>query len=100
MAAVLHDIVEDTPTTFDDLVAEGFPPEVVAAVRALTKTDGEKRLDAAHRAAADPVARAVKLADVTDNMDLSRIAAPTEKDFARLREYEQVRAILLAAVTA
>jgi (p)ppGpp synthase/HD superfamily hydrolase len=100
MAAVLHDIVEDTPTTFDDLVAEGFPPQVVAAVRALTKTDGEKRVDAAHRAAADPVARAVKLADVADNMDLSRIAAPTEKDFARLKEYEQVRAILLAAVTA
>jgi len=97
MAAVLHDIVEDTPTTFDDLVAEGFPPEVVAAIRALTKTEGEKRVDAAHRAAADPVARAVKLADVADNMDLSRIAAPTEKDYARLREYEQVRAILLAA---
>ena len=97
MAAVLHDIVEDTPTTFDDLVAEGFPPEVVAAVRALTKTDGEKRVDAAHRAAADPVARAVKLADVADNKDLSRVAAPTEKDYARLEEYKQVRAILLAA---
>jgi guanosine-3',5'-bis(diphosphate) 3'-pyrophosphohydrolase len=97
IAAVLHDIVEDTPTTFDDLVAEGFAPEVVAAVRALTKTDGEKRIEAAHRAAADPVARAVKLADVADNMDLSRIPAPTEKDYARLEEYRQVRAILLAA---
>jgi guanosine-3',5'-bis(diphosphate) 3'-pyrophosphohydrolase len=97
MAAVLHDVVEDTPTTFADLVAAGFPPEVVAAVRALTKTQGEKRIDAAHRAAADPVARVVKLADVTDNMDLSRIAAPTPKDFERLKEYEQVRAILLAA---
>jgi guanosine-3',5'-bis(diphosphate) 3'-pyrophosphohydrolase len=99
MAAVLHDIVEDTPTTFDDLVAEGFPPEVVAAVRALTKTDGEKRIAAAHRAAADPVARVVKLADVADNMDLSRIEAPTEKDYARLEEYRQVHAILLAAAT-
>ena len=97
MAAVLHDIVEDTPTTFDDLAAEGFPAEVVAAVRALTKTGGEKRIAAAHRAAADPIARAVKLADVADNMDLSRIAAPTEKDYARLEEYKQVRAILLAA---
>jgi guanosine-3',5'-bis(diphosphate) 3'-pyrophosphohydrolase len=97
MAAVLHDIVEDTPTTFEDLVAEGFPPEVVAAVRALTKTAGEKRIDAAHRAAADPVARVVKLADVADNMDLSRIPQPTEKDYARLAEYEQVRAILLGS---
>jgi (p)ppGpp synthase/HD superfamily hydrolase len=97
MAAVLHDVVEDTSVSFDDLVAEGFPAEVVAAVRALTKTQGEKRIEAAHRAAADPVARAVKLADVADNMDLSRIAAPTQKDFDRLEEYEQVRAILLAA---
>jgi (p)ppGpp synthase/HD superfamily hydrolase len=97
MAAVLHDIVEDTDVTFEDLAAEGFPAEVVAAVRALTKTDGEKRVDAAKRAAADPIARVVKLADVADNMDLSRIAEPTQKDFDRLEEYEQVRAILLAA---
>jgi GTP diphosphokinase / guanosine-3',5'-bis(diphosphate) 3'-diphosphatase len=97
MAAVLHDVVEDTDITLDDLVSERFPTEVVAAVQALTKRPGESRIEAAHRAAADPIARVVKLADVTDNLDLSRIAAPTEKDFARLKEYEQVRLILLAA---
>ncbi len=97
MAAVLHDVVEDTPLTFNDLAREGFPAAVIDAVRALTKQPGERRIDAAHRAAANPIARKVKLADVGDNMDLSRIAAPTEKDYARLREYEQVRAILLAA---
>lgn len=97
MAAALHDVVEDTPLTFDDLAREGFPAAVIDAVRALTKQPGESRLDAAHRAAANPVARRVKLADVGDNMDLSRIASPTGKDYARLREYEQVRAILLAA---
>lgn len=97
MAAVLHDVVEDTPLGFDDLRAEGFPDEVVEAVRALTKFDGESRFEAARRAAAHPLARQVKLADVSDNMDLSRIAQPTEKDHARLREYEQVRALLLAA---
>ena len=96
MAAVLHDVVEDTPLTFEDLQREGFPPAVVDAVRALTKLPGEGRIAAAHRAAANPIARAVKLADVGDNMDLRRIPAPTEKDFARLKEYEQVRAILLA----
>lgn len=96
MAAVLHDVVEDTPLTFEDLAREGFPPEVIAAVRALTKHKGESRIAAAQRAVQDPIARVVKLADVTDNMDLSRIPEPTEKDFARLREYEQVRAILLA----
>lgn len=96
MAAVLHDIVEDTSVTFEDLEAQGFPASVVEAVRALTKLPGESRLAAAERAAANPIALAVKLADNAENMDLSRIANPTEKDFARLREYEAVRELLLA----
>ena len=96
MAAVLHDVVEDTPVTIDQLVGEGFPAEVVAAVRALTKLPGETRLAAAARAAVDPIARAVKLADNAENMDLGRIAVPTARDHARLAEYEQVRALLLA----
>ena len=97
MAAVLHDVVEDTDMTLADLAREGFSQEVVAAVQALTKHNGESRIDAAHRAAADPIARAVKLADVADNMDLLRITDPSERDFARLKEYEQVRLVLLAA---
>ncbi len=97
MAAVLHDVVEDTPVTLSDLEGEAFPVEVIAAVQLLTKRPGESRIEAAHRAAANAIARAVKLADVTDNMDLSRIAEPSERDFARLREYEQVRRVLLAA---
>jgi hypothetical protein len=72
---------------------------VLTAVDALTKRPGETRLQAAARAAADPVARAVKLADNAENLDLSRIENPTEKDYARLREYEQVRALLLAQGT-
>lgn len=97
MAAVLHDVVEDTSLSFEDLQREGFPAAVIDAVRALTKLPGESRLQAAQRAAANAVARAVKLADVTDNMDLRRLPAPTEKDLARLTEYEQVKALLLAA---
>jgi GTP diphosphokinase / guanosine-3',5'-bis(diphosphate) 3'-diphosphatase len=98
MAAALHDVVEDTSVTLDDLRVHGFPEEVLTAVHALTKTKGEARLAAAARAAANPIARVVKLADVSDNMDLKRIATPTEKDFARLKEYEQVRALLLSFV--
>ena len=97
MAAVLHDVVEDTAITFDDLAREGFPSEVLRAIAALTKLPGETRLEAAARAAADPIARKVKLADNAENMDLSRIPNPTEKDYARCREYEEVRALLLAA---
>ena len=96
ITAVLHDIVEDTTTTLADLRALGFPEDVVTAVDALTKRKGETRLEAAARAAANSIARAVKLADVTHNMDLSRIPSPTPKDLDRMKQYEQVRAILLA----
>ena len=96
MAADLHDVVEDTAITIDDLAREGFPPEVLRAVEALTKLPGETRLEAAARAAADPVARKVKLADNAENMDLSRIPNPTDKDHARCREYAEVRELLLA----
>lgn len=81
--------------TIDALRAEEFSEDVLSAVFALTKTDGEARLDAAKRAAANPIARAVKLADVADNMDLKRIAAPTEKDLSRVEEYKKVRALLM-----
>lgn len=95
MAAVLHDVVEDIPVTLEDLAREGFPPEVLEAIDALTKRNGERRPDAAARAVRNPIARAVKLADLKDNMDLSRLPGPTESDFARLREYEEVRRLLL-----
>lgn len=96
IAAVLHDVVEDTTVTLEQLAGEGFSQAVVEAVRALTKLPGESRIEAAARAAGNQVARKVKLADNAENMDLSRIANPTEKDFARLEEYERVRALLLS----
>jgi len=95
IAAVLHDVVEDTPTTLDDLRSEGFDVDILDAVDALTKRAGESRIDAAARAAAHPIACVVKLADVTDNMDLGRIAEPTDRDFERLKEYVKVKKILL-----
>ena len=96
MVAVLHDVVEDTSVTIDNLKAEGFPSEVIEAVQALTKQKGESRIEAAKRASGNFIARAVKLADVTDNMDITRISQPTEKDYLRLKEYEKVRALLLS----
>jgi (p)ppGpp synthase/HD superfamily hydrolase len=94
MAAALHDVVEDTSVTLADLAAAGFGPDVVEAVRALTKLPGESRLTAARRAVDYPIARAVKLADLKDNMNLGRIANPSAQDFARLTEYEQVKTLL------
>ncbi len=96
IVAVLHDVVEDSEISLDDLRDEGFYEAIVNAVDALTKRPGETRLDAAARAAADPIAINVKLADNAENMDLARIAEPTEKDFARMEEYKKVRELLIS----
>lgn len=97
MAAVLHDVVEDTPMTLEQLAKEGFSSVVLEAVDALTKRDGETRMDAARRAKANAIARVVKLADNADNLDMTRIPAPSAKDFDRITEYAAVRQFLLTA---
>ena len=94
--AVLHDVLEDTETSIADLQALGFQAHIIDAIVALTKQDGESRIEAAQRTVQKPLARVVKLADITDNMNLSRIPSPTAKDFERMEQYQQVRAILLA----
>lgn len=94
IVAVLHDAVEDSDITLNDLRLEGFTEEVIDALRALTKLPGESRIEAAKRAAQIPLARLVKLADNAENSDLSRIPYPTQKDLDRLEEYRKVRQIL------
>ena len=87
IVAVLHDVIEDTPVTADDLRREGFPEEVLDALDRLTKRDGETYDDFIKRASADPTARRVKLADLEDNMDVRRLATVGERDAARLTKY-------------
>jgi len=94
ITAVLHDVVEDSEWTLDGLKREGFSEAIINALDALTKRDGEDRILAARRAARNPLARLVKLADNADNSDLSRIANPSPKDFERLDQYRLVRQIL------
>lgn len=85
MAAVLHDVLEDTPTTTEDLRAAGCPEPVITAVLALTKHPGEPLDQAMARAAADPIARAVKRADIADNSDSDRLALLDPATAQRLR---------------
>lgn len=87
MAAVLHDVVEDSAWTLNDLRARGFADEVLEAVDALTKREGEEYEAYVDRAAAHPVARRVKIADLEDNMDVRRTGTVSERDAARLNRY-------------
>jgi (p)ppGpp synthase/HD superfamily hydrolase len=89
IAAILHDVVEDTPWTLEQLRAEGFSDDVLSAVDALTKRKGEDYFAFVDRAGRDPVARAVKIADIRDNMDVSRTAGVTDRDRERLEKYRQ-----------
>jgi (p)ppGpp synthase/HD superfamily hydrolase len=94
MAAVLHDVVEDTAVTLDELRAAGFPATVLEAVEALTKREGEDYEAFIRRVAPNPIAREVKLADLRDNSDLSRISEPTERDRERIKKYSRAIAYL------
>ncbi len=94
MAAVLHDVVEDSDWTLEQLRSEGFSEAVGQAVDALTERKDESYEAFVQRAVGDPIARVVKIADIRDNMDLSRIPNPTEKDHERLDKYRRALAIL------
>jgi len=98
MVAVLHDVVEDTPYTLEALRRLGFPAEVVEAVDALTRREdeGESYEEFVIRAGRHPLARPVKIADLEDNMDLTRIADPQEKDHQRMERYRRALALLQA----
>jgi (p)ppGpp synthase/HD superfamily hydrolase len=93
MAAVLHDVLEDTPVTADDLRSAGCPEAVVAAVHALTKRMGESLAQSMARAAADPIAAVVKRADIADNSDPARLALldPATADRLRGKYAESIR---------
>ena len=96
IVAVLHDVVEDSDVTFEDLEREGFAAEVISGLRAVTKVEGESYEDFVGRAARDPVGKAVKLADLMENSDLSRIAQPSQKDLERVAKYRRAIAYLSA----
>jgi len=89
IVAVLHDIVEDTPITLDNLREEGFGEKIVAAIDCVTKRDGEDYDSFIKRISKNPIATEVKLADLNDNMDLSRLADVTEKDLLRVAKYQR-----------
>lgn len=89
MVAVLHDVVEDTSITLQQLRVAGYPKAVVDAVDALSRRKGETYEQFIERLKPNALARKVKIGDLEDNMDLSRIPNPQPKDFERVERYRK-----------
>lgn len=88
-AALLHDVLEDTEQTQSDLLEAGIPEDVVQAVVILTKRKDVDYCDYLRSVKNNEIARKVKIADLTHNMDISRISNPTTTDFERVGKYKK-----------
>ena len=93
--AWLHDTIEDTGVTAEYLIKRSISPEIVEAVVAMTHLEGEPYFDYIARVKQNPLSRQVKLSDLANNSDLSRLNEVTEKDLQRLEKYKKAREILL-----
>ena len=93
-AALLHDVVEDTDVTMEDLEKEGFPPAVLKALALLTHDPAVPYMEYVAALKADPIARAVKIADLIHNSDLSRMDEVNERDLVRVGKYQKALQLL------
>ena len=88
IVGVLHDVVEDSDWTFEQLQCEGFSSEIIEALRSITKQSKDEPYDKfIQRIKKNPLAVKVKLNDLTDNMDIRRLAYISDKDVKRLKKY-------------
>ena len=87
IVGVLHDVVEDTDVTFEDLAAAGIPSEAIESLRLLTKPKGADYQAYVEKIKLNPIARAVKLADLEDNMNVRRLDAVDDAVRDRLAKY-------------
>jgi len=97
IVGVLHDVVEDSDWTFEDLLADGFSAEVIEALKSVTKISDNEDYDSfIQRAIRNPIGHKVKIADLRDNLDVNRIAELGEKDLQRINKYKKALKILTA----
>ena len=96
VVALLHDVVEDTDYTLEDLAQMGFPERALSAIKLLTHDKRVHYLDYVAAIRHDPIARAVKLADLRHNSDLSRLSNPDASALARVEKYCRAIALLEA----
>jgi hypothetical protein len=97
IVGVLHDVVEDSDWTFEDLLADGFSSEVIEALKSVTKISDNEGYDSfIQRAIRNPIGHKVKIADLRDNLDVTRISDITDKDVKRINKYKKALKILTA----
>ena len=87
--AYLHDVIEDTELTLEDLREYGFSEEVLKAVDVITKKKGQDYQTYLNSVKENKLARVVKLADLRHNSDLTRLINITEKDIERKEKYQK-----------
>lgn len=87
--ALLHDVVEDTATSYEDLKQIGCTDRILAAVKALTKVSGQGYDEYKQSVFANKDAMRVKLCDLRHNTDIRRLKGVTQKDVERVAKYHQ-----------
>ena len=95
VAALLHDVCEDSDITMEDLIRAGIPEDIAHSVKVLTRKPEEDYMDYIRRVSLDETARAVKIQDLKHNMDLTRIPEPSGKDWTRVEKYQKAYNFLL-----
>lgn len=94
IVATLHDVLEDTSVTIDFLREEGFGDDVIVPLVHLTRQNTETYMDFIKRASLNPISKAVKIEDIKNNMDLTRILNLSQKDLDRFNKYKKALAFL------
>jgi (p)ppGpp synthase/HD superfamily hydrolase len=94
IVALLHDVVEDSDYTIEDLRKKGFSDAVLEAISLMTHADGVNYMDYVKEIKNNPIARAVKLADLRHNSDLTRLKVVDEKALKRRNTYQEAIAFL------
>jgi len=85
--ALLHDVIEDSDITAEQLLAEGIPAEVVEAVLCLSKNENEDYQDFVGREKKNELAAKIKIADIEENIDILRLPSLDDYDLTRVQKY-------------
>ena len=85
--ALLHDVIEDSDLTAEQLLAEGIPAEVIEAIQCLSRNENEDYQDFVGRTKKNELAAKIKIADIEDNIDVLRLASLNETDLTRIKKY-------------